>query len=175
MRSTLIFKSIHEVNELTWEDTARVLGHFICEKLDTNYTYGEIDMLIRAHRGSQDLSKNCHKVSRPLFAQFTNCRSEEKVRTSIINLTSKRTLIMYVSQIYSNKALRHRKELLETETQLAVKLNYPDLLKRRLKCRRSKWKVNKHFTPDITTCNVFYYISLHGQNVLEFLVQTKLF
>ena len=156
MRSTLIFKSIHEVNELTWEDTARVLGQFICEKLDTNYTYGEIDMFIsRAHRGSQDLSKNCHKVSRPLFAQFTNCRSEEKVRTSIINLTSKRRLIMYVSQIYSNKALRHRKELLETETQLAVKLNYPALLKRRLKCRRSKWKVNKHFTPDITTCNFF--------------------
>ena len=34
MGSTLIFKKIHEENELTWKDTARVLGYFISEALD---------------------------------------------------------------------------------------------------------------------------------------------
>ena len=46
MRSTVIFKNIHEENESTWEDTARVLGQFISEELDINYTYKEIDMFL---------------------------------------------------------------------------------------------------------------------------------
>ena len=34
--SILRFKNIHEENELTWEDTARVLDQFISEEVDIN-------------------------------------------------------------------------------------------------------------------------------------------
>ena len=44
MRSTLIFKNIHQENELTWEDTAKVPDRLISEELDTNGTHGEIDI-----------------------------------------------------------------------------------------------------------------------------------
>lgn len=88
MRSTFIFKNIRGENELTWEDTARVLGQFISQELDMNYPYEETDMFIsRAHRGSQDSSKINHNGPRSLFAQFTNWPFAEEVRTRIINLT----------------------------------------------------------------------------------------
>ena len=97
MRSTLIFKNIHEENELTWEDTARVRGKSISEELDMNYTHEEIDMFIsRAHRSSQDSLKSHHKGPRLLFAQFTNWRFAEEVRSRIINLTSNRRLSVYI-------------------------------------------------------------------------------
>ena len=90
MRSTLIFKNIHEENELKWEDTARVLGQFISEELDMNYTHEEIDIFIsRAHRGSQDSAKSHHKAPKLLCVQFTNWQFAEEVPTRIINLTSK--------------------------------------------------------------------------------------
>ena len=44
MRSTMIFKNILKENELTWEDTAKVLGHFISDELDMNYTHEEISV-----------------------------------------------------------------------------------------------------------------------------------
>ena len=83
IRSTLIFKNKHEENELTWENTARVLGQFISEELDMNYTHEKIDMFIsRAHRGSQDSAKSHHKGPKSLFAQFTNWLFAEEVRTT---------------------------------------------------------------------------------------------
>ena len=72
------FKNIHEENELTWEDTARVLNQFISEELNMNYTHEERDMFIsRAHRGSQDSAKSHHKGPRTVFAQFKNWRFAE--------------------------------------------------------------------------------------------------
>ena len=58
-----------------------------------NYTDEEIDMFIsRAHRDSQGSAKSHHKGPRPLFAQFTNWRFAEEVRSRIISLTSRRVL-----------------------------------------------------------------------------------
>ena len=74
MRSTLIFKNIHEENKSTWKDIARVLGHFISKVLvDMNYSYDKLDMFIsRAQRDNQHSSKSHHKGPTPLLAQFTN-------------------------------------------------------------------------------------------------------
>ena len=73
MRSTLIFKNIHEENKLTWKDTARVPGHFISKVLDMNYSYEKLDMFIsRVHRDNQHSSKSHHKGPIPLLAKFPN-------------------------------------------------------------------------------------------------------
>ena len=99
MRSILIFKNIHEEKDLTWEDTAKVLGKFINEELDMNYTHEEFDMYVsRAHRGSQHSSKSNHRGPRPLLTQFTNCGFAEEVRTSVIKITSKRRLSLYITK-----------------------------------------------------------------------------
>ena len=77
----------------------RVLGQFISEELDINYTNEKIYMFnSRAHRSCQDSAKSRHKGQRPLFAQFTNWQFAEEVHARIINLTSKRRLSMYASQ-----------------------------------------------------------------------------
>ena len=108
------FKNIHEENELTWEDTARVLNQFISEELNMNYTHEERDMFIsRAHRGSQDSAESHHKGPRTVFAQFTNWRFAEEVRTRIVNLTSKRSLSVYVTQMYSKELTERRNEALD--------------------------------------------------------------
>ena len=59
---------------------------------------------------------------------------------------------MYVSQIYSkelterrNEALRHRKELLETEPYLTIKSDYPAVLRSSPKGSRIRWKIEKSF------------------------------
>ena len=174
MRSTLIFKNIHEEKKLTWEGSARVLGQFACKKLNMNSTYEEINIFIsRVHKCRKYLSKNYHKGSKPLFSQFTNCRFEEEICTKIINLTSKRRLNVYVSQPISkeltettNEALKHIKQLLETEPQLTVTLDYTAVLRNRPKGSRSKWKVSKHFTPDRRTYSFF---------LLHIVPQTKYF
>ena len=76
MRSTLIFKNIHEENKLTWKDTARVPGHFISKVLDMNYSYEKLDMFIsRAHRDNQHSSKSHHKGPTPLqVSKLAVCR-----------------------------------------------------------------------------------------------------
>ena len=44
-----------------------------------------------------------------------------------------------------NKALKYRKEVLETESHLTITLDYPVVLRSRPKSSRSKWKVEKSF------------------------------
>lgn len=43
------------------------------------------------------------------------------------------------------EALKHRKELLGTEPYLTIKLDYTTVLRKKRKCSRSKWKVEKTF------------------------------
>ena len=153
MRSTLIFKTIKEENESTWEDSARVLGKFISTDLDMNYTDEKINMFIsRVHRDSQGSPKSHPKGPRPLFLQFTNWPFAKEVQSRIISLTSRRVLSVYVNQVFSkelterrNTALKYRKEVLETEPHLTIKLDYPAVLRSMPKGGRTKWNVEKSF------------------------------
>ena len=61
-------------------------------------------------------------------------------------------LNVYVNQMFSkelaerrNKALKYRKEVLETESHLTITLDYPVVLRSRPKSSRSKWKIEKSF------------------------------
>ena len=44
-----------------------------------------------------------------------------------------------------NKALKYRKEVLETELHLTIKSDYPAVLRSMPKSSRSEWKVEKSF------------------------------
>ena len=57
MRSTMIFKNILKENELTWEDTAKVLGQFISDELDMNYTHEEISVYQQSSQQQPRFSK----------------------------------------------------------------------------------------------------------------------
>ena len=53
MRCNLIFKGIHEKDNVKWEDTSMVLATLIKKKLDLPYSFEETDLQIsRAHRAS---------------------------------------------------------------------------------------------------------------------------
>ena len=53
MRWNLIFKGIHEKDNVKWEDTSMVLATLIKKKLDLPYSFEETDMQIStAHRAS---------------------------------------------------------------------------------------------------------------------------
>ena len=109
-------------------------------------------VISRQHRDSQGSVKSHYKVPRPLFGQFMNERFAEEVRSGIISLTSRRILNVSVNQMFSkelterlNKALKYRKEVLETELHLTIKSDYPAVLRSMPKSSRSEWKVEKSF------------------------------
>ena len=106
----------------------------------------------RVHRDSQGSPKSHHKGPRPLFAQFMNWPFTKQVQSRIVSLTSRRVLSVYVNQMFSkelperhNTALKNRKEVLETEPHLTIKLDYPAVLRSMPKSGRTKWKVEKSF------------------------------
>ena len=105
MRSTLAFKNIKKEHNETWEDTCKTLSRFIISELNMPYSYDDIDLLVsRAHRGAEnqeDLEEHQrknHKVSRPIFAQFTNWRVAEEIRNKIVMLNAKKQTKVVVNR-----------------------------------------------------------------------------
>ena len=144
MRSTLIFKNIKEERKETWEDTARILTNFIVEDLKLSYRYDEIDNQIsRAHCGSSEDShdnQTDHQGHRAIYAQFVNWRTAEEIRNRVIELNSKKQTPVIVNQMFSkeltkrrNQALKKRKEVLQNDNELQIKLEFPAKLMSRNK------------------------------------------
>ena len=154
MRSTLVFKNIRERYE-TWEDTCKTLLHFIISDLNMPYSYDDIDLLISwAHWGAEnqeDLEKHQiknHKDPRPIFAQFTNWRVAEEIRSKIVMLNAKKQTKVVVNQMFSevltirrNNALKRWCQLLNNpDNNLQVKLIYLATLKSRQKGSGDRWE-----------------------------------
>ena len=155
MRSTLVFKNIREERYETWEYTCKTLSHFIVSELNMPYSYDEIDLLIsRAHRGAEnqeDLEEHQmknHKGPRPIFAQFTNWRVAEEIRSKIVMLNAKKQTKVVVNQMFSedltirrNNALKRRCQVLNNrDNNLQVKLIYPATLKSRQQGSGDRWE-----------------------------------
>lgn len=156
MRSTLIFKNIKEERKETWEDTARILTNFIVEDLKLSYRYDEIDNQIsRAHRGSSEDSNDNqtdHQGYRAIYAQFVNWRTAEEIRNRVIELNSKKQTPVIVNQMFSkeltkrrNQALKKRKEILQNDKELQIKLEFPAKLMSRNKHTKGKWEILQTF------------------------------
>ena len=139
MRSTLIFKNIPGIRNESWEDTSQLLADFITCEQDLTYSFEEIDFQIsRAHRSTEqdkDHSNKNHRVPKPIFAQFVNWRIAEEIRNRIIELNSKRRTNVFVSQMYSkeltlrrNEALKYRRDYLNENSDVQVKLEFPAIL-----------------------------------------------
>ena len=156
MRSTLIFKNIKEERKETWEDTARILTNFIVEDLKLSYRYDEIDNQIsRAHRGSSEDSNDNqtdHQGHRAIYAQFVNWRTAEGIRNRVIELNSKKQTPVIVNQMFSkeltkrrNQTLKKRKEILQNDNELQIKLEFPAKLMSRNKHIKGKWEILQTF------------------------------
>ena len=119
------------------------------------YSYDDTDLLIsRAHReaeNQEDLEEHqikTHKSPRPIFAQFTNCRDAEEIRSKISMLNSKKQTKVVVNQMFSkdltvrrDNALKRRCQLLNNpDNNLQVKLIYPATLKNRRKGSIDRWQ-----------------------------------
>ena len=156
MRSTFIFKNIKEEKKEMWEDTARILTNFIVEDLKLSYRYDEIDNQIsRAHRGSSEDSNDNQtnrQGHRAIYAQFVNWRTAEEIQNRVIELNSKKQTPVIVNQMFSkeltkrrNQALKKRKEILQNDNELQIKLEFPAKLMSRNKHTKGKWEILQTF------------------------------
>ena len=156
MRSTLIFKNILGIQNESWEDTSRLLDDFITCELNLPYSFDEINFQIsRAHQSTEqdeDHSNKNQRSPKPIFAQFVNWRIAEEIRNHIIELNAKRRINVFVSQVYSkqltlqrNGALKYRRDYLNENSDVQIKLEFPAILRYRRKCSRGKWDTLKVF------------------------------
>ena len=159
MRSTLVFKNIREEPNETWEDTCQIMSSFIATKLDLSYTKEFIDSMIsRAHRGAekdQESNGRQHQQregSKPIFVKFVNWRVAEEIKSRVIQLNAQKRTKVVVNQMYSkeittrrNNALRRRREILEEDGSIQIKLDYPAVLKFKKKGTRNGWDTLETF------------------------------
>ena len=155
MRSNLIFKGIREEHNEIWDDISRLLTSFICDNLNLSYSPEEIDMQIsRAHRAKSDTSEGSQRnTNRPIIAQFVNWRIAEEIRNKIIYLNSTKQLQnVYGNQMFSkevtsrrNNALMRRREILDTDKTIQIKLEFPATLKSRRLGSRGEWSTLEVF------------------------------
>lgn len=159
MRSTLVFKNIREEPNETWEDTCQIMSSFIATKLDLSYTKEFIDSMIsRAHRGAEkDRESNGRQHqqregSKPIFVKFVNWRVAEEIKSRVIQLNAQKRTKVVVNQMYSkeittrrNNALRRRREILEEDGSIQIKLDYPAVLKFKKKGTRNGWDTLETF------------------------------
>ena len=155
MRSTLGFKNIREERNETWEDTCHILSNFITTKLDLSYTKEFIDSMIsRAHRRiEKEEGNNDHQQgNKPIFVQFVNWRVAEEIKSKVIQLNLQKRTKVVVNQMYSkeltirrNNALKRRRETLEEDGSIQIKLVYPAILKFKNKGPKNKWETMEVF------------------------------
>ena len=150
MRSTLIFKNVPGIQNESWENISRLLADFITCELDLPYSFEKINFQIsRAHRSTEqdkDHSNKNQRSPKPIFAQFV------KIRNCIIELNTKRRINVFVSQVYSkqltlqrNGVLKYRRDYLNKNSDVQIKLEFPAILRYRRKCSRGKWDTLKVF------------------------------
>ena len=107
----------------------------IVEDLKLSYRYDEIDnQITRAHRGSSEDSNDNQtdrQGHRAIYAQFVNWRTAEEIRNRVIELNSKKQTPVIVNQMLSkeltkrrNQALKKRKEILQNDNELQIKLEF---------------------------------------------------
>ena len=128
------------------EDSARLLEKFISTGFYKNYTDEDINMFIRRTHRQPKISRRPSERTKTIAWSVYELAIAQEVW--IISLTLRRVLNVCVNQMHSkalteryNKALKYRKELLETEPYLTIKFDHPTVLRSRPKGSRSKWKV----------------------------------
>ena len=104
------------------------------------------------HWTRQGSFKKNQRSPKPIFAQFVNWRIAEEIRNRIIELNTKRRTNVFVSQVYSkqltlrrNGALKYRRDYLNKNSDVQIKLEFPAILRYRRKCSRVKWDTLKVF------------------------------
>ena len=155
MRSTLVFKNIRERRNETWGDNCHILSNFITTKLDLSYTKEFIDSMIsRAHRGieKEEGNNDRQQGNKPIFVQFVNWRVAEEIKSKVIQLNAQKRTKVVVNQMYSkeltirrNNALKRRREVLEEDGSIQIKLVYPAILKFKNKGFKNRWETLEVF------------------------------
>ena len=157
MRSTLVFKNIRERRNETWGDNCHILSNFITTKLDLSYTKEFIDsMRGRPHGGVEKEEGNNDRQqqqgNKPIFVQFVNWRVAEEIKSKVIQLNAQKRTKVVVNQMYSkeltirrNNALKRRREVLEEDGSIQIKLVYPAILKFKNKGFKNRWETLEVF------------------------------
>ena len=158
MRENLIIKGIEEDPNEKWEDTVGKLTEFIHDNLNLCYLQSEIDAQIsRCYRANNENSSHKTKKRkegpRPVIVRFMNWRFAEEIRTRIIQMNvSKQINNIFVDRMFSkeltarrHEALLERKEYIQKNKNIQIKLDFPATLKSRERGTNQKWTIFKEF------------------------------
>ena len=133
MRKTLIFRGIPESENETWDETTNSLVSFLLT-MDNTLQRKEVENDIeRDHRGGKNQSDGKPRL---VFAKFHSWKRSEFFKSTVVNdkTRSKRDRV-YGDQMYSpevterrNKALKHRKSLIDSGSKGKMFVKYPAIL-----------------------------------------------
>ena len=158
VRENLIIKGIEEDPNEKWDNNVGKLTEFIHDNLNLGYSQSEIDAQIsRCHRANNENSSNKTKKRkegpRPVIVRFMNWRFAEEIRTRIIQMNvSKQIKNIFVDRMFSkeltarrHEALLERKEYIQKNKNIQIKLDFPATLKSRERGTNQKWTIFKEF------------------------------
>ena len=84
--------------------------------------------------------------------QFVNWRVAEEIKSKVIQLNAQKRTKVVVNQMYSkeltirrNNALKRRRETLEEDGSIQIKLVYPAILKFKNKGSKNRWETLEVF------------------------------
>ena len=90
--------------------------------------------------------------SKAIFVQFVNWRVAEEIKSKVIQLNAQKRTKVVVNQMYSkeltirrNNALKRRRETLEEDGSIQIKLVYPAILKFKNKGSKNRWETLEVF------------------------------
>ena len=131
-----------------------ILSNFIITKLDLSYTKEFIDFMIsRAHGGvEKEEGNNDRQQQQGNKPIFFNWRVAEEIKSKAIQLNAQKRTKVVVNQMYSkeltirrNNALKSRREILEEDGSIQIKVDYPAILKFEKKGTRNRWETLEVF------------------------------
>ena len=111
-------------------------------------------MLSRAHRRieKEEGNNDRQQGNKPIFVQFVNWRVAEEIKSKVIQLNAQKRTKVVVNQMYSkeltirrNNALKRRRETLEEDGSIQIKLVYPAILKFKNKGFKNRWETLEVF------------------------------
>lgn len=146
LRTTLRFRGIPETPNEKWTDTTNKLIESIqniCPTFTTSYLQDNIE---RAHRSSGDGD------NRTIIAKFSSWKASKAVKKHIIEYNKDNQPSIFVTPMFShalskriNKALKHRKNLKETDDSFMMYVAYPAKLMRKKRDSDDKYELLKEF------------------------------